>query len=145
MKAIAAVVLTWFLSLPALAESPVAVHVVADPILAVNRLAHVLETDGASAFGEAIAKAINNAEAKSLAQHMSSLERKKPAFSAIAYDRDYGGAVRQIVQYHYGLSDAHPFIYFRYVYKQTGDGWRMTNFSFESEAQMPFPSKYGIN
>lgn len=126
-------------------NAPLSVQIVSDPVANVNRLSGVLETAGASAFGQEIAKAIGNPEAKTLEQHLAFLEKKKSTFSAIAHDRDYGGAVRQIVQYHYGLSDNHPFIYFRYVYKQTGEGWRMTNFSFESEGQLPFPSKYGIN
>jgi hypothetical protein len=145
MKSIAATVMILCLPLPTLAQSPAAIQVVADPIATIDRLARVLETTGASAFGDEIAKALGNPEAKALAQHLSFLEKKKPAFSAIAYDREYGGAIRHIVQYHYGLTDNSPFIYFRYVYKQTGDGWRMTTFSFEGESQMPFPPKYGIN
>jgi hypothetical protein len=126
-------------------STPVPVTIVSDPVANINRLSGVLEMSGASEFGEEIAKAIGNPEAKNLHQHLAFLERKKSAFSAIAYDRVYGGAVRQIVQYHYGLSESHPFIYFHYVYKQTGEGWRMTQFSFESETQRTFPSKYGIN
>ena len=145
MRLTTATVLIWCLTWPALAQSPVSVLVVADPIATIERLARVLETTGASAFGEEISKAIGNPEAKALAQHLAFLEKKKPAFSAIAYDRDFGGAIRHIVQYHYGLTEHAPFVYFRYVYKQTGDGWRMSGFSFEGESTLPFPPKYGIN
>ena len=69
-----------------------------------------------------------------------SVYEKRPAKVAkIAADRDFGGAVRVITVYAYGLSESTPYVYFQIVFKITDTGWVMTGFGFKAEIMNAFP------
>lgn len=117
-----------------------------DPAGYSNQLLEVLEKDGAKALADTLAEALDNKDAATALQSiLNPMEKRKAKFRAIALDRDYGGAVRQIIVYQYMLTEQYPFIYFRFVYKMTDAGWRMSNFSVDTENSQPFPTKYGID
>ncbi|MGO4526864.1 hypothetical protein AB4097_18650 [Microvirga sp. 2MCAF35] len=117
-----------------------------NPVYHANQLLDVLERDGAKAVSDTLGEALENKDAASAIQSiLTPMEKRKAKFRAVALDRDYGGAVRQIIVYQYMLSEQFPFIYFRFVYKMTDQGWRMSHFSVDSENSQPFPSKYDIN
>ena len=117
-----------------------------NPVNHANQLLDTLEKDGAKALTEALGEGLQNKDAAAgLLPILSPIEKRKAKFRGIAIDRNYGGAVRQIVVYNYMLTEQHPFIYFRFVYKMTDTGWRMSNFSVDTENSQAFPPKYGID
>lgn len=58
-------------------------------------------------------------------------------------DKDYAGALRQIVHYAY-VKDV-GFVYFRFNYKQTGSGWILAHFNYTSENNELFPPGLNID
>jgi hypothetical protein len=52
-------------------------------------------------------------------------------------DKDYAGALCQIV--HYAHVRDVGFTYFRFNYKQTGSGWVLANFNYSNETTELFP------
>jgi hypothetical protein len=116
-----------------------------DPVSYSLQLLDILEKDGADVLKDILAKDLDSTDvASELRPVLTSLQKQKAKFRAVALDRDYGGAVRQIVVYHYMLAN-YPFVYFRFVYKMTDTGWRMVHISVNSENSQPFPPKYGID
>src|SRR5262245_41168897 len=87
-----------------------------------------LGKDGLQSFVESLTTAIGNKQAAAaLLANLAPLDKQIAKFSAVALDRDYGGAIRQIIIYQYYVSQTlPPFIYFRFIYKMTDSGWRMT-------------------
>jgi hypothetical protein len=61
-------------------------------------------------------------------------------FTKKVIDKDYNGALRQIVYYSYleGLG----FVYFRFNFKMTSTGWILANFSFKDETNELFPKDF---
>ncbi|MFL6824760.1 MAG: hypothetical protein ACJ8FA_19535 [Xanthobacteraceae bacterium] len=61
-------------------------------------------------------------------------------FAKKVIDKDYNGALRQIVYYSYleGLG----FVYFRFNFKMTSTGWVLANFSFKDETNELFPKDF---
>lgn len=58
-------------------------------------------------------------------------------YSKKVIDKDYNGALRQIIYYSY-IKDV-GFVYFLFNFKQTGTGWIMSNFLFQTESHDLFP------
>jgi hypothetical protein len=70
------------------------------------------------------------------------LEGRKFEYRKKVVDRDYAGALRQIV--HYAFVRDVGFVYFRFNYKQTGSGWVLANFNYTSETNELFPPALNI-
>ena len=106
-----------------------------------------LRKDGIQSFTESITTTIGHKEAAAtLLAHLAPFDKQIAKFSAVALDRDYGGAIRNIVIYQYYASqNLPPFIYLRFVYKMTDSGWRLTSFQYNSEITEPFPANFGIH
>lgn len=75
-----------------------------------------------------------------LEQSFAIVASKTFDFSAKVLDRDFNGALRQII-YCAFVADA-DFIYFRYNFKMTSKGWMLTNFSWKNETQELFPKDF---
>jgi hypothetical protein len=67
-------------------------------------------------------------------------ESRRLDFTKKVIDKDYNGALRQIVYYSYleGLG----FVYFRFNFKRTSTGWILANFSFKDETNELFPKDF---
>jgi hypothetical protein len=77
---------------------------------------------------------------ESLMRFLQTFEGKNFDFTKKAIDKDYNGALRQIVYYSYveGLG----FIYFRFNFKMTSTGWILAHFSFKDETNELFPKDF---
>ncbi len=85
-----------------------------------------------------LAKAIGSPEQSAeLEKSLKEFEGKKFDFGKKVYDKDYQGALRQIVYYSY--FENFGFIYFRFTFKMTSRGWYLTNFFFKESSQELFP------
>lgn len=78
--------------------------------------------------------------AKKLQRGLKAFEGRKFDFGKKVYDKDYGGALRQIIYYAY--FEKTGFIYFRFTYKLTSRGWYLTNFLFKDGGQELFPKGF---
>jgi hypothetical protein len=145
MMRLTCVLISAFASLLVGVVPPKAQPRVLDPLAQANRVLDIFEAEGAKAFADALAEATANSEVSGLQAYLTPFERRRAKFRAVAVDRNYGGAIRQIVIYQYMLNEQHPFLYFRFIYKMTDEGWRLTNFAFDAETGQPFPPKYNIN
>ena len=88
-----------------------------------------------------VAAAIGKPEAiEPLQNGMKPLEDKKIDFSKKVLDKDFGGALRQIVYYMY--VDNLGFFYFRLNFKMTGSNWILANFNFKTETNELFPKDF---
>jgi hypothetical protein len=68
---------------------------------------------------------------------LKELDGKKFDFGKKVYDKDYNGALRQIVYYTY--VENFGFVYFRFSFKMTSRGWYLTNFLFKESSDELFP------
>jgi hypothetical protein len=129
-----------------LVSVPLQAETTNDPVRHAGQLLDLLETEGAKAFSTAVAEALdNNSAAVAIDGLVGPIEKRKAKFRGVALDRNYGNAVRDVIIYEYMRAEQFPFLYFRFVYKMTDTGWRMTHASFDTEAPMPFPPKYKID
>jgi hypothetical protein len=71
---------------------------------------------------------------------MAPLEGKKYDFVRKVIDKEYEGALRQVV--YYAHVDGAGFMYFRYNFKMTGEGWKLVNFTFKEETNELFPKDF---
>jgi hypothetical protein len=71
---------------------------------------------------------------------MKLLDGKKIDFAKMVLDRDFNGALRQIV--HYAYVDGIGFLYFRLNFKMTSTGWILANFNFKTETNEIFPKDF---
>jgi hypothetical protein len=88
-----------------------------------------------------IANTIGKPDASdSLLKFLQIFEGKNFDFTKKVIDKDYNGAVRQIVYYSYleGLG----FVYFRFNFKMTSTGWILAHFSFKDETNELFPKDF---
>ena len=76
----------------------------------------------------------------SLLRLLQVFEGKNFDFAKKVVDKDYNGALRQIVYYSYleGL----VFVYFRFNFKMTSTGWILAHFSFKDETNELFPKDF---
>jgi hypothetical protein len=122
------------------AQAPVP-PTIGEPSAHALEIVKLLETGGATKFGEKLGQDLLNPSAKeTLAGTLGIFEKKPAKIARIVADKDYAGVVRVITTYMYGLSDQHPFLYFQQTYKMTDRGWIITGFTFRSEAQAAFPA-----
>ncbi|MCX7322155.1 MAG: hypothetical protein NT113_22675 [Hyphomicrobiales bacterium] len=68
---------------------------------------------------------------------LKELEGKTFDFGKKVYDKDYNGALRQIVYYSY--VESFGFVYFRFSFKMTSRGWYLTGFQFKESSDELFP------
>jgi hypothetical protein len=114
---------------------------IAEPAAHALELVKLLETEGAEKLSEKLAVDLANSSAKAtLAGTLSLFEKKSAKVAKIASDKDYGGVIRVVTTYAYGLNDQHPYLYLQQTYKMTDRGWVITGFSFRSEATQAFPA-----
>jgi hypothetical protein len=78
--------------------------------------------------------------AKRLEHGLKHFAGRKFDFGRKVYDKDYGGALRQIIYVAY--FEKTGFIYFRFTYKMTSRGWYLTNFLFKDGGQELFPKGF---
>jgi hypothetical protein len=102
--------------------------------------------DGASQFksdelASKIATAIGKPEsAEGLEKALGIIHDKKIDYAKKVLDKDFDGALRQIVYYAY--VDEIGFLYFRLNFKMTSGGWILANFNFKSETNELFPKDF---
>jgi hypothetical protein len=72
-----------------------------------------------------------------LEKMLNDLKEKKFDFGKKVYDKDYQGALRQIVYYSY--FEKFGFVYFSFSFKRTSKGWYLANFFFKEASQELFP------
>ncbi len=132
--------LLWLFAVPAFAGNPLPVadpekfseEIVSD--LAQNRLANVATK---------ISDIIGAPEQKTTIENtLKFMADKDVEFRQKVIDRQFAGALRQIVHYAY-IKDI-GFVYFRFNYKMTGSGWIMAHFTFASELNELFPPSMKI-
>ncbi len=91
--------------------------------------------------GAAIAEATGQpAMAQNVQNGMQLLEGKKFDFVGKVVDKQFEGALRQIVYYTY--VENLGFMYFRFNFKKTSQGWVLAQFNFKSETQELFPRDF---
>lgn len=73
---------------------------------------------------------------------LKALAGKEIDYRKKVIDKDYAGALRQIVHYAY-VPDI-GFLYFRFNYKRTSAGWVLAHFNFMSEGNELFPPTLNI-
>jgi hypothetical protein len=84
------------------------------------------------------ANAIGSPErADELEKMLKELEGKKFDFGKKVYDKDYNGALRQIIYYAY--VETFGFVYLSFSFKMTSKGWYLGNFFFKEASQELFP------
>jgi len=76
----------------------------------------------------------------SLQKFLQIFEDKNFDFTKKVIDKDYNGAVRQIVYYSY--LKGFGFVYFRFNFKMTSTGWILAHFSFKDETNELFPKDF---
>jgi hypothetical protein len=67
-------------------------------------------------------------------------EGKNFDFTKKVLDKDYNGALRQIVYYSY--VEKLGFVYFRFNFKMTSSGWLLAHFAFKDETNELFPKDF---
>jgi hypothetical protein len=91
--------------------------------------------------GEMIADKVGRQDAAAtLLSALQPLEGKTLDFTKKVIDKDFDGALRQIVYYSYVPNIG--FVYFRFNFKMTSTGWILTNFTYKSETQELFPKDF---
>jgi hypothetical protein len=116
---------------------------IADPAQFSTTFIKQLETSGAEAVSEIIGRAVGNPAGKAaLTPHLIPFEKKSSKMYGIASDVDFNGFVRVIIVYTYGLIDQSPYLYFRFTFKNSPEGWLLTNFNFKTEPQEAFPAEF---
>jgi hypothetical protein len=129
------------LSRPGVAASPIPV---ADPDRFaadfINTLSHGGSNDAAQALARQIGRPEYSADAQRLLQFF---DGKTFDFTKKVIDRDFNGALRQIILYSYikGTGTG-AFVYFRFNYKMTSAGWVLANFTFKDETSELFPREF---
>jgi hypothetical protein len=100
-----------------------------------------LATKGTQEASATIVNTIGRASAlEAFRASMALIDGKKYDFVRKVIDKEYQGALRQIVYYAH-VEDV-GFIYFRYNFKMTGEGWRLVNFAFKDETNELFPKGF---
>jgi hypothetical protein len=90
---------------------------------------------------ELIANAMGKPEISgTLTNAMQIFEGKNFDFTKKVIDKDYNGALHQIVYYSY--VEKVGFVYFRFNFKMTSSGWVLANFAFKDETNELFPKDF---
>jgi hypothetical protein len=77
---------------------------------------------------------------KKLESALKPIEGRKFDFGKKVYDKDYNGALGQIIYVSY--FEKTGFIYFRFTYKMTSRGWFLTDFLFKDGGSSLFPKGF---
>jgi hypothetical protein len=106
----------------------------------VNKLSNNGSREAASVLAYEVGRPEYSADAQRLLQFF---DGKTFDFTRKVIDRDFNGALRQIVLYSYikGVG-AGAFVYFRFNYKMTSAGWVLANFTFKDETSELFPKEF---
>jgi hypothetical protein len=75
-----------------------------------------------------------------LANAFQVFEGKNFDFTKKVVDKDYNGALHQIVYYSY--VENLGFVYFRFNFKMSSRGWLLANFAFKDETNELFPKDF---
>ncbi len=75
-----------------------------------------------------------------LANAFQVFEGKNFDFTKKVVDKDYNGALRQIVYYSYVQNLG--FVYFRFNFKMTSSGWLLAHFAFKDETNELLPKDF---
>jgi len=67
-------------------------------------------------------------------------EGKNFDFTKKVVDKDYNGALHQVVYYSY--VENLGFVYFRFNFKMSSQGWLLANFAFKDETNELFPKDF---
>jgi len=121
-----------------LAADPVPV---AEPAKYVDQFADTLFKRNPKDAADLVATTIGQTNHKDeLASALKLFEGKRLNFGKTVIDREFNGALRQIV--YYAHIDQLGFFYFRFNFKMTKDGWLLANFNFKSETNELFPKDF---
>lgn len=77
---------------------------------------------------------------KTVESALKAISGRKFDFGKKVYDKDYNGALRQIIYVSY--FEKTGFIYFRFTYKMTSRGWFLTDFLFKDGGSGLFPKGF---
>lgn len=77
---------------------------------------------------------------KQMERGLKAIEGRKFDFGKKVYDKEYNGALRQIIYVSY--FEKTGFIYFRFTYKMTSRGWFLTDFLFKDGGSGLFPKGF---
>ena len=131
-------VLVGFVAMTSAAADPATV---ADPGKFAADTMQSLATNGTQAASATIVDTIGRAGVlEAFRASMAPLDGKKFDFVRKVIDKDYEGALRQII--YYAHVEGAGFVYFRYTFKMTGAGWKLVNFTFREEANELFPKDF---
>jgi hypothetical protein len=90
---------------------------------------------------DVIANSMGKPEAAgTLVNALQVFEGKNFDFTKKVVDKDYSGALRQIVYYSY--VENLGFAYFRFNFKMSSSGWILANFAFKDETNELFPKDF---
>lgn len=121
--------------------APVAVAnppIVDDPDAFAARIIQLMASNKSVDAAKSIAVQVGKPElADNIGKALSILHDKKFDYTKKVIDKEYNGALRQII--YYAFIDGLNFVYFRFNYKMSSRGWVLANFFFKDEAQELFP------
>jgi hypothetical protein len=130
----------WILSTPAVAADPLPVD---DPDQFSAEIISLLSERRTSEAATTLGRQIGRTDVADLVRFLKFFDDKIFDFNRKVIDKDYNGALRQIIYYAYikGASN-NGFMYFRFNYKMSKAGWLLTNFMFKDETQLMFPGDF---
>jgi len=106
-----------------------------------EEIVQIISTKARREAADAIANSIGKPEVSStLVNALQIFDGKNFDFTKKVVDKDYGGALHQIVYYSY--VENLGFAYFRFNFKMTGTGWILANFAFKDETNELFPGDF---
>jgi hypothetical protein len=102
----------------------------------------LINTGKSGEASELVARTLgaNSESATALEKELHSFSGRSAGFSAKVLDKEFNGALRQIVYYSYYKVGV--FAYFRFNFKNTGSGWLLANFNYRTEIQELFPDDF---
>jgi hypothetical protein len=78
-------------------------------------------------------------QSKLLEARLSELPISDKPFNKLAEDKNYNNVIREMIYYQFNEGSVTPFLYYRFVFKITPNGWVLSNFHFKPENGQPFP------
>jgi hypothetical protein len=126
------------LALPALGAEP---HRILDVDSFCEDVLQKLSNEARQEAADLVADSIGKPESSgALTNAMRIFDGKNFDFTKKVVDKNYNGALRQIVYYSY--IQTLGFVYFRFNFKMSSTGWILANFTFKDETMDLFPKDF---
>jgi hypothetical protein len=126
------------IALPALSAEPVRIE---DPDKLSEQVVETISKGRLREVAEMVADTVGRSgSSDTLLKFLQIFEGRSFDFTKKVIDKDYNGALRQIVYYSYvpGVG----FVYFRFNFKLTSVGWILADFSLKGETNELFPKDF---